>query len=313
MGSSIIEVGVGLVLVYLLLSLLVSQINNILKNLLNVRGEVYQQELGRLLRDSELQVAILNHPAVNMLREAIDGIAVKNISSSLLTNVLIDLIAGNGETIEMLEGLTNSELVDQIIKSVDNPDLQEQLYGVLRTARDLQDAKDKIAQWFETGLNRAHEVYTRRMQLLSFLCGAILAILLNVDTLYVAQALWNDPVLRQAAVEAANNTYDTTMDPEGTSDDLQGSIEAAQDTMDVLLGLRLPIGWYNLALDERVNATDLVNPETDTRNLWNILPGGNEGWLGLLIAKIVGLLMTTIAVMQGAPFWFDLLRRATGK
>ncbi len=312
MGSSIIEVGIGLVLVYAILSLLVSQINNILKNLLDVRGSIYQQELGRLLRDSDLQEAILSHPAVNMLTEAIDSTAVKNISSSLLTEVLIDLVAGNGETIEMLEGLTNSELVDQIVQSVDNPELQERLHGVLRAARDLANAKDKIAQWFETGLNRASEVYKRRMQLLSFLCGAVLAILLNVDTLYVAQALWNDPVLRQAAVDAANTTGEQ-VDPGATTEDLQESFEAAQQTMSNLLDLRLPIGWYNQALDDTSTISNLVNPETDTRNLWNIFPDGNEGWLGLLITKIVGLLLTTIAVMQGAPFWFDLLRRATGK
>ena len=51
----------------------------------------------------------------------------------------------------------------------------------------------------------------------------------------------------------------------------------------------------------------------DTRNVWNLVPGNNPAWLTLLFSKIVGLIVTTIAVMQGAPFWFDLLRRATGK
>ena len=66
-------------------------------------------------------------------------------------------------------------------------------------------------------------------------------------------------------------------------------------------------------VDEAGADLSVLDPLRDTRNLWNVLPGGNPGWFGLLVEKLVGLLLTTIAVMQGAPFWFDLLRRATGR
>ena len=57
----------------------------------------------------------------------------------------------------------------------------------------------------------------------------------------------------------------------------------------------------------------LTNPRQDTRNLWNMLPGNNESWFGLLLQKLLGLVLTTLAVMQGAPFWFDLLKRVSGR
>jgi hypothetical protein len=33
--------------------------------------------------------------------------------------------------------------------------------------------------------------------------------------------------------------------------------------------------------------------------------------LGLWVLKIFGIALTTIAVAQGAPFWFDLIRKLT--
>jgi hypothetical protein len=310
MGSSIIEVGIGLILVYAILSLLVSQINNIIKNLLNVRGSLFQQEIARLLHDPKLKEAILNYPAIKRLIQASDGSTVRDISAEDLAEVFIDVLAGNGETLEMLEGLTNSPLVDQIVNSVEDEALKQKLWGVLRTARSLANVKEKLAQWFDTALSTAHDVYQRRMQLFSFACGAALALILNVDTIYVARALWNDPVLRQATVDAANAAAQTDLQTQTGTEDLQQSVEVAQATVNQFLELRLPIGWYNRTLDP---ATEGVTALQDTRNLWNILPGGNEGWPGLLIEKIAGLLLTTIAVMQGAPFWFDLLRRASGR
>jgi hypothetical protein len=52
----------------------------------------------------------------------------------------------------------------------------------------------------------------------------------------------------------------------------------------------------------------LSDPRTNPRNLWNFTQI-NGNWFGLLIQKIVGILASTIAASQGAPFWFDLLNR----
>ncbi len=312
MGSSIIEVGIGSLLVYLLLSVLVSQINNIIKNALNMRGDLFRREIERLLQDPRVREAVLSNPAVTLLTSANEGTAVRNISAELLADVLIDVLAGNGETLEMLENLTNTPLVEQIVAAVEDQTLKDKLRDVLKTARNLADVKEKLAQWLDIGLSRAREVYGRHMQVLSFICGAVLVLLLNVDTIYIAESLWNDPVLRQATVDAANTTI-SQVDPGAETQDLQESIQRAQNTMNNLLDLRLPIGWYHQPVDEAGPDLSVLDPLRDTRNLWNVLPGGNPGWFGLLVEKLVGLLLTTIAVMQGAPFWFDLLRRATGR
>jgi hypothetical protein len=45
------------------------------------------------------------------------------------------------------------------------------------------------------------------------------------------------------------------------------------------------------------------------RNIWLLGPSNNPDWFGLLIKKLIGIAATVIAIGQGAPFWFDLIRR----
>lgn len=310
MGSSIIEVGVGLILVYMLMSLLVSQINNIIKNLLDVRGEYFVTELGRLISDPEVRARLLAHPAIQVLMH---GDMVKNITADKLAEVLVDILAGSGEALEYLEQLHNSALVDRLLEPISDPNLRRRLEQVLATARSLPDAKLKLTDWFNTTLNRLSELYRRRMQFFSLVVGALLAILLNVDTLAVGRALWNDPVLRQATVAAADVTLSETDLTAADPGTVQDSFATARQTMSQFLELRLPIGWTVDAVDATDQPLAALDPLRDSRNLWNFVPGNSPYWLQLWLEKIGGLILTTVAVMQGAPFWFDLLKRATGR
>jgi hypothetical protein len=45
------------------------------------------------------------------------------------------------------------------------------------------------------------------------------------------------------------------------------------------------------------------------RNLWLLLPGNSPDWFGSILRKLIGFAVTVIAIGQGAPFWFDLIRR----
>ena len=217
-------------------------------------------------------------------------------------------------------------MVNQMLESVKNDELRTRLAEVLMTARNLADAKNRLTQWFGTGLEQAQNLYAKRMQFYSLLVGALVVMVLNVDTIYVAQTLWNDPVLRQATVDAANAAIDD-VNLNAQPSDVQSSVSTVRAAVSSLLDLRLPIGWYldDIATREAQatanaaagtsGAVDiaLTNPRQDTRNLWNLLPGNNESWFGLLLQKLLGLVLTTLAVMQGAPFWFDLLKRVSGR
>jgi len=103
----------------------------------------------------------------------------------------------------------------------------------------------------------------------------------NVDTLQVVDKLWNDPAARAAVLSQADQA----------SDDLEKLAGSYQDVK----ALELPVGWTGGGSDSPRAFPDSIN-----------------------LTKILGLLLTALAVSFGAPFWFDALSklgrlRATGK
>lgn len=98
---------------------------------------------------------------------------------------------------------------------------------------------------------------------------------------------------------------------------VQQSGQQISNTVQQLLDLQLPIGWELTPLTDELIATSqlagLPDPRRNLRNLWNFIPGNNPDWFTNIIRKIIGFAATTIAIAQGAPFWFDLLRRLSGQ
>jgi hypothetical protein len=236
------------------------------------------------------------------------------------------------------EALTNDDANSKLIpllegiRHIEDPVFQKALDVLLATARSIEEAEAKIEFWFNARMEQLTETYKRNIQYLSLLIGLLLAVGLNVDSLQVATTLWNDPAIRatiagiaQEQVQSgslANQIQQTQQqqdlqaqtpadaDAPPPSPDTGALVDAAQQTIEQLLNLRLPIGWeFNT-----VEAGCFLGAANDaqcrnTRNLWNLLPANNPDWLGLLWRKLLGYAITVVAVAQGAPFWFDLLNR----
>lgn len=197
----------------------------------------------------------------------------------------------------------------------DSP-LRKKLETMIQTADTLNEAQDKLGKWFDDGMFRATEVFRRRSQFFSLGVGMILAIMLNVDALHLARTLWEDPALRGAVAATAIATVDDLEQQYNQSNPAtrEEAIAEARTGIQNLLELRLPIGWINTNPADLSKTTDVVQDisRLESRNLWMMLPWNNGGWLGWWLQKIVGLTLTTVAIAQGAPFWFDIMRRIRG-
>jgi hypothetical protein len=117
------------------------------------------------------------------------------------------------------------------------------------------------------------EGYRRRAKWFLLAIGIVLAVVCNVDAISVAQRLQRDDAVRAAVVAQA----------EGVADACDGKTDAELTTC---------------LKDETAPASDAVP-----------LP---VGWQDFQFKSftILGWLVTGFALMQGAPFWFDLLQRA---
>src|SRR5690606_11301463 len=71
LDSTIIQVAIGMIFVYSLLSILVTQINSFILNVLNLRAKQLKEGLVQLVSDKELQAKILAHPLIRMVEETV--------------------------------------------------------------------------------------------------------------------------------------------------------------------------------------------------------------------------------------------------
>jgi hypothetical protein len=343
MGSAIIEVGIGLVMVYFILSIVVTTINNMLVNSLNLRAENLREWFAKVITDDQVLNEILTHPMIGLIKTE-DAVPKKNIVRrlfSILKNRFLDLLvpgAGDNDiptsdvsnvapnvfanaltgivlkdqtlTADMPEADQVRALVDSMRSKVKNTPLEKTLETVVATAQNLQDAQAKLAAWFDSSMGQLSNLFKRRVQFISFVVAFLVATGLNVDSLQLARALWNDPALRESITVAAQRTIaastqqPATSQPQKAADDLQQKLQP-------LFDLRLPIGWVISSADP----SGQLNP----RNLGNLFFSAREDgttpglgdWINYVLYKVVGLLITSFAIMQGSDFWFNLLGRLT--
>ncbi len=400
--SAIIQVAIGLIFVFSLLAILVTQINTIITSIFNMRAKELKSGLQDLITDKQLQARLLAHPLIRMVRvsvpsgvkmtvEAAEAIAssqetrvnyippkefvealiaelisdaekglygelqqaIHALPSSteksqlreLLTNLdkryseetlreihmVANQISDTGHREQLLlgiqaietriqkAGLKSDQLVPLLegINQISDPNLRSALKTILKRVDDLAEAQAQLVDWFDDGMNRVSETYKSRLRFYSVLAAFVLAVVLNVDTFFLGRTLWEDPILRGAVVDAAlefdqSQVEDTSPTNPKT---LRRQAEETQETIQNLLELQLPIGWQFTPVDQQMIDTSLrlglPDPTDNPRNFWNFIPGNSDNWGSLWIKKLIGLVVTTIAAAQGAPFWFDLLNNIT--
>lgn len=173
-----------------------------------------------------------------------------------------------------------------------------------------------LESWFNDAMDRLSSDYKRHAQLVSFIIGVILALLFNVDTIHMATSLWREPILRQAIIAQVESYTPPAASQEGS---LLPPLESIPELQNQLRSLNIPFGWITVPFDTNGRPCSLSPfqngkawgiPSLDDkgqaicRKLDN-LPVDIYGWL----VKTLGWLITGAAAAQGAPFWFDLLKR----
>ncbi len=243
-------------------------------------------------------------------------------------NALTDIVNQIDEEVSLLglEPTTNVALMAGI-RQIESPNLRSALATVMSSAENMEVARGNLETWFNNSMHRASAHYAAKMKNLSLVVALFIALGLNVDTLHIAQALWEDPARREQL--SSELTYSVQSgDLQGqmdgsveSSDEFTASQTEAENGIEVAIesgaaiayqlqdiqDLSLPIGWTFQNVDDLPQAHFA---RTDPNNLWNYFPENNpEGWLGLLAAKALGIAATVIAAAQGAPFWFGIVNR----
>jgi hypothetical protein len=145
-----------------------------------------------------------------------------------------------------------------------------------------------LESWFNDGMDRFSGWYKRWTRQVSFGVAIVLVVLANADTLTLANRLARDGALRAAITTAA----DSATQKIGENLKNENVQAARQALLEESEKLNLPLGW----IDPKVNGKE--DPFAFER-----MPDTASGWAW----KILGLLVSVLAVSLGAPFWFDTL------
>jgi hypothetical protein len=159
-----------------------------------------------------------------------------------------------------------------------------------QTENELRELEQEIEQWFDRSMQRASGVYKRNSKGVAILIGFFVAVGANADTLYMVNSLSSNSVLRSTISLSAERLVDQSFPTTMSNPSADNFAEVKTQVRDALEDVSLPIGWnqYNLAGQAKQEVTiGLVK-----------LP---------FIHRVLGWLISGIAISMGSSFWFDLL------
>lgn len=307
----LLEVALGLAVVYLLVAMLASGVRELIARLVGERGKLLRQNLQRLLPDRWVYLRVINHPAISALYRNVPGqgkppsyIPGRNVAHAVL-DVLFDrqrLVFNRKSKKSMAFDLDG---VRQAVRDAKQNDLAvgHALSPMLERATSLDEAFVNIEQWFESSVARMGGWYKARTQKLLFAVGFGIAAVFNVDTIYIVTTLAQSESLRTAMTTTAQR-----LSAEGLPQ--EGQLDVARAELAKLATAGLPIGYSCIGTAARASTPDnALQALTLTALKDKCWSEASQYGLGFWAIKLTGWLLTALAAILGAPFWFDLVGR----
>ncbi len=322
-GFPIVDLVVGIIFLFFLISIICSSIVEIIMTAKRVRAEVLGQWMLRIFDTDitkadgttvKLGQAIMDHCATTALvphGKPPSYIDARNFVSALLDKVALCSAMAKPETIDdFIESFKSSTAISGelkrafIIHAIEARDtfnsLSQKKIGAIELFRN------RLENWYDSNMMRISGTmkvkYTRRFTLAA---AIVITLALNADIINISKYLYNNP---EARAQLAAKAYETTTDDsikakvlllkQGSLNDtaklnlqqLTESIEAKRkdiNTAYAAMKASMPLGWN-------------VEEFKDLKGL---------NWVTFILSKIVGLSVMVFAVLLGAPFWFDVLNK----
>jgi len=277
-GSQVLEVAIGLVFVYLVLSSGCSMIKELIAWAFGLRSKTLEAAIRNMLDDPKNPITekLFAHPLIKGSTQANDKPSY--ISSRTFVSALFDTVfPGDQGTPKSVE-----ELKASLEKMPDTP-ARKIVLGFTRSAGDnLANVRKDMENWFDDSMDRVSGWYKRKAQKIIAVAGLVFCVAANADTLMIVNELWHDQALR------------TSVDAAAVAGIKAGAPTDSQANLNAAMGRASSEGTpYRLEMDAQGCAQTRV-------------PRYPYQLLGL-DKKVLGILISILAVSLGAPFWFDIL------
>lgn len=306
-NSSVLDVAIGVIFGILAISLMTSAIVEAFSSFLQLRAKTLLAGVQSIVNDPNftgLARTLYEHAAINPRGIAASGAAgdVNNpranlpsyINKTQFATALMDItglsaVSGAGNALQPGPAAVAAfkTALDQNLAAIANPQIKSMLEGIAQRAKgDVTIIQADLATWFDGAMDRVGGEFKRWTQRVSLLIALMLSILLNVDSIHLMVALWQQPTL-VAALKLDG------LAPPATGDTPSAQYQTAAIALNTL-ETNIPIGWSGGQLF-KVNVNGTSMPFWDAQSI---------------LATVFGWLITAFATLFGAPFWFDLLQGA---
>ncbi len=284
--SAILNLVIGLIFIYFLLALACSTIHELLAQLFDMRAKNLESWLKSAFKENGLGEKFLEHRLIDGLTK--EGRKASYIPTKVFSGVLLDLV---NET----DSPYTFESIQESIKSSDLPkDLKRQLLQTSSEAKNgLTDLRSGIEGWFDDCMKRIGGTYKKNTQKFLFFISIIVVTLFNIDSLKIIKYLYDHPAETAALADRiSENIHD--LDPD--------SIYASEDS--------LAKGKLPKELEEGIKELKIIEKKMEEAKIpfgWSEDSGNTSG--SDIMNKFLGLFLSIIAGIIGAPFWFDVLNK----
>ena len=309
--NAFLDIAIALVLMYLVLSLISTVLNEYIATKMKLRASTLKDALQQILDNKTLRHDFYDHGLIDGANKAVGGGAAANENTAeghvsyLSGQTFAMAVLGSVDPTKPIPGFAD---VKTAIETMPDCNIRDVLLAQLAAANgNLDMLRSNVANYFDAAMDRVSGTYKRKLKFISLLVGIGIVVVLNADSIAVGTALWKDASLRAQMVQSAS-----AMVASGKGAALSGDkkIDNPWDQISALEnGLRpLPIGLDRGEISKGFS------------QLWGSMPWKNtQSWADYFrkvmrgaswtLMKLIGLFITALAISLGAPFWFDMLSK----
>ena len=304
LDSIALEVGIGLAITFLLFGLLLTSLQEGIEAMMKGRAKDLERTIKQILDDKsgELTKRLYEHPLIFPLFPGEYGTArtkygvTTNLPSYIpkghFAAALADILSGNFVGRPKSPG--SSDVAAKTTDTKEAAQVSDQVVRVFKLANDASGgrAEDMLAgveQWYDAAMNRLSGQYKRKTQVWLFVLALVVAWLCNVDAIHIGTELATNQQLRQKVIAEAPAVRESSekalaairqIKPDDAAEAkiVKSAQEAIESGRSQMVAAGLPVGRK-----------------------------AGEGMWPVSVGQVAGWLITALAAMLGAPFWFDLL------
>jgi len=220
----VVDVALGLVFVYFVMSVVCMQINEMISTFFKWRALELERGVRRMLADGPapgrgpLADEVFKHPLMKAL-----GTRPSYVPARTFALALLDVCAP-------AEGQANTfgELRQQIRALPAELGARKALLTILDNAQGtVENARKGVEDWFNATQDRIAGVYKRRLMWMNLVVATCVVVLVGADTIALATTLWQEQAIRAAVAASAT----------------QVTAAGIEDTVNALDQFNLPLGW----------------------------------------------------------------------